>query len=246
MKLKKLIPAFALLLISAVVLSTASFAWFSMNTKVTAGTMTVHATASKNLLISGTQNGDYLPSLSINNVVDGMVPCSTTSATYTKFYKMENTGTNMDADSSAFGSDSTFEEAASGTDYLKQTMWIKSTGQDAANLKAKIITTAGGTQDLDASLRVMIVVGGVAYIYTPIAGASAYKGISNVVAGAPTVADANQTITTYDVAILTALTADEAVQVDVYIWYEGQDAACKSTNAVTLESTIFTIEFTVD
>lgn len=50
--MKKLIPAFALLLVSAVVMSTASFAWFSMNTQVTAGNMEIKATTGENLLIS--------------------------------------------------------------------------------------------------------------------------------------------------------------------------------------------------
>lgn len=40
---KRLIPAFAMLLVSAVLMSTASFAWFSMNTNVTATGMTVSA-----------------------------------------------------------------------------------------------------------------------------------------------------------------------------------------------------------
>jgi hypothetical protein len=41
--MKKLIPALALLIISAVVMSTASYAWFSMNTQVTATGMQVKA-----------------------------------------------------------------------------------------------------------------------------------------------------------------------------------------------------------
>lgn len=50
--MKKLIPALALLLISAAVLSTASYAWFSMNrTDVVTG-MEIQATVSDNLLIA--------------------------------------------------------------------------------------------------------------------------------------------------------------------------------------------------
>ena len=61
----------------------------------------------------------------------------------------------------------------------------------------------------------------------------------------------NETTTNVNISpdnsvILSTLTADQAVQIDVYIWYEGQDAACKSTNAVTLGTTVFTIEYTVD
>lgn len=51
-KMRRLIPAIAMLLVSAVMLSTASFAWFTMNESVTATGMQVKAKASGNLLIS--------------------------------------------------------------------------------------------------------------------------------------------------------------------------------------------------
>ncbi len=52
---RKLIPALAMLLLSAVLMSTASFAWFSMNKTVTAGSMTVTAQSNAtNLLINTT------------------------------------------------------------------------------------------------------------------------------------------------------------------------------------------------
>ena len=49
---RKLIPAFAMLLLSAVLMSTASFAWFSSNGKVTASGLAVSATAPAALWIS--------------------------------------------------------------------------------------------------------------------------------------------------------------------------------------------------
>ena len=50
--MKKLIPALALLLVSAVMLATSSFAWFSMNTQVTVSGMSVTAKVGSNLAIS--------------------------------------------------------------------------------------------------------------------------------------------------------------------------------------------------
>ena len=49
---RKLIPAFAMLLVSAVLMSTASFAWFSMNKDVEADGIMVTATAPAALWIS--------------------------------------------------------------------------------------------------------------------------------------------------------------------------------------------------
>ncbi len=50
--MKKIIPALAMLLISAIVMSTASFAWFSMNENVVAEGMSITAQASGSLIIS--------------------------------------------------------------------------------------------------------------------------------------------------------------------------------------------------
>lgn len=52
---KKIIPALVMLLVSAVLLSTASYAWFSMNTTVTATGMQVKATTASSLVIEDAQ-----------------------------------------------------------------------------------------------------------------------------------------------------------------------------------------------
>lgn len=58
--MRKLIPALCLLLVSAMMLGTSTFAWFSMNTKVTATGMVVQAKAEGGLLISSThQDGTW-------------------------------------------------------------------------------------------------------------------------------------------------------------------------------------------
>ena len=50
-KMRKIIPALAMLLVSAIMMSTASFAWFSMGTTATVDGMKVKATASSSLII---------------------------------------------------------------------------------------------------------------------------------------------------------------------------------------------------
>ena len=51
-KFSKLIPAIAMLLLSAILLSTATYAWFSMNTRVNVTGMAITATVSSNLQIA--------------------------------------------------------------------------------------------------------------------------------------------------------------------------------------------------
>lgn len=54
--MKKLIPAIIMLLISALLLSTATFAWFSMNNVVSVTNMSVKATTGPSLVISASTN----------------------------------------------------------------------------------------------------------------------------------------------------------------------------------------------
>lgn len=56
---RKLIPAVAMLLVSATMLSTASFAWFSMNTQVSSTGMQVNVAAPASLGISKTDGGTF-------------------------------------------------------------------------------------------------------------------------------------------------------------------------------------------
>lgn len=51
-KMRRMIPAFAMLMVAAIMLSTASYAWFTMNEQVTASGMQVQAKAAGSLLIS--------------------------------------------------------------------------------------------------------------------------------------------------------------------------------------------------
>ena len=179
-KMRKLIPAFCMLLLSAVMLSTSTFAWFSMNTKVSATSMTVQAKASKNLLISTTADSGYAPTLSVASSLSGMVPASTSGTGIPTFYKLKDVGHGMSADSYAKAFDTTFEAAVAGTDYYTTTMYLKTTGQSASNLKANITHTAGGIKDLDPALRVMIVINDTTrFYYTPVA-TSAWKGVASI------------------------------------------------------------------
>lgn len=55
-KFKKLVPAICMLLVSAVLMGTSTYAWFSMNTSVTATGLGVTATSNAQYLLIGTDN----------------------------------------------------------------------------------------------------------------------------------------------------------------------------------------------
>lgn len=60
-KMRKLLPAFAMLLVSAIMMSTASFAWFTMNSEVTATGMKVQAQSAGGLVIAVSKDYNSAP-----------------------------------------------------------------------------------------------------------------------------------------------------------------------------------------
>ena len=247
---RKLIPAVCMLLLAAVMAGTSTFAWFSMNTTVTAGTMAVSATAPTNLRICATNSTDdseWSGALSLSgSSLTTMVPvsCDNTNATLA-FYKVEANGDKIEYDNGAYKEDTTFELATAGKDYYTTSFFIKAVGADASDLKLSTITrSAGGTKELDKALRVMAVCGENKFIYEPVTGAAAtYKAVKSLNTEKPVLG--NDITVSNAGSVLADTVTKTAVQVTIYIWYEGQDPACKSSNTVDVAGTTFSLSFTV-
>lgn len=100
---RRLIPAIAMLMVSAVLMSTASFAWFSMNTKVTATglSLTVEAPTAS-LLISQNDSTGFGSTIALANHNDNMTSSEdgepytidpvTDDTSNKKFYKLTADG----------------------------------------------------------------------------------------------------------------------------------------------------------
>lgn len=253
--LKKLIPAAGMLAVSAMMLATSTYAWFSMSTKVSATNIQMQATASKNLLITktGADATDYSASVYLDIDRSTLTPVSTIGGdTKTPaFFKILNVGTGMSQDSAARGGDTSFTTATANTDFIKSTVWIKCVGNDTSNLTATINTTTGGSKNLDPAIRVMIVdvTNSKTYIYSPVTGASyltSGKAISGVdTSNAAILDNITTTAVSGSTAITSSLTKEVAYQYDIYAWYEGEDASCKASNTLDMAAYKFAIDFTV-
>ena len=164
---------------------------------------------------------------------------------------------NMDADNRSFAANTTFEvtndESEGGPDYIKKTVYIKSTGDEAEHLIANISVVSGGTGALDPSLRVMLVTNIPQESGSPIITSRIYRAIDFATTSYNAISGINSTLATAqessvtpvanDTEIASIIYADTVNQIDIYIWYEGQDPACKATNAVTLVDTTFSFSF---
>ena len=147
--------------------------------------------------------------------------------------------------------------------YVKYTYYIKSSSNDGlevsiGNLKATVSATLQGdnptAQALDKALRVGIQVSGdsQATIFAPVSGSTttAYKVTGDAAGTAASLKEvtpiAGETATGLNAAKvnLPAVTTD-GLAVDVYVWFEGEDANCMSDNlAATLNAYQIDITFT--
>ncbi len=254
---RKLIPAVAMLLISAIMLSTASYAWFSMNTQVTATGMQVKAEAEGGIVISNESKTDWkASSTASHNTSVGLVPTST--ANVADWYHATSTDANDAADGQGAGNYTKLTVAEAdgvgsatiGTEtknvYLLNKFYIKSSAEAMTSIKLYInrvtVTGASTSAELDKSLRVAISVGGQVYIFAPITGGDTSYEVAG--SGTATTAIAAGTLNTETtVTSIPANTSASPVEASVYIYFEGEDPACKSNNITSSLDTL-TVEVT--
>lgn len=271
---KKIFSAAAMLAVSASMLATSTYAWFSMNTQVTATGMQVQAKAEGGIVISNESKTDWNASATAShNSIAYLIPTSTENLT--NWY--HNTST--DANNANAHAQSGYVAVSADTNWknVNGIQFIDTDGDDTIDTeencyfllnkfyiqssagaltdKSLYINTVKATgastsADLDASLRVAVQVGSSTVIYAPVAGATtsywvnngstqftatssaANEGVVNTQLG-----NANSwTIPTY------ASDGTGALEAKVYVYFEGEDANCKSAN---IKSTLDTLQLSI-
>ena len=256
----------SMLLVSIMTLSSATYAWFTMNKTVTVDGMKLKATAEDGLVISDSTKTNWATSWDVNMATAAtLAPTSnyanaaTAATTFVtnKSDLFDNAKANQAADYVDLGtldwSDQTANSGSIGskttgttpnavtTNYvLKRTFYIKATGDQAwaknlviDEVKAEVDGDSAATsENLDKALRVLVVVNDVdAFVYAPITGATTsynWKGTMTGAQAVTTVASTTDSTCT-NVASIPIVDAN-AVKVDMYMYFEGEDANCKSSN----------------
>ena len=242
-KMRKLIPALAMLLVSAVMMSTASFAWFSMSTQATASGMSVQAVADAGILISN-GGGAWTSSATATTASANLRPVNTKDGSAWYW----TTSTNA-ADANVGKTTNTFTPVTpinETTNYfLYNKFYIKSSSTNAVagviNL-SNIEITESEDYDLNEAARVLVKCGTNYYIYSM--SARTYKVVT-VTSGTVSMTEFTSTADGAQTAQLfsgnvPAVSADAAgaVAVEVYVYYEGEDANCFSNNLKDAVATI--------
>lgn len=253
---RKLIPALALLLVSAMMLGTASFAWFSMNKTVTATGMSIQAEVPTNLFILekttdlGTAT-DNTTASSWTNTVDlatalSSLPAAGYSAsqsitnnkvdfvklTAAGYEKVNTAGAVVDGTDKRKVDDlspSDYVAAVANTDYIvKEVDLILNSGNsdDTATIGAKVSMTAD-TSKIREAVHVMLVVGGTKFDLDM--GSATKNGEMYEIEQA---------------GIIDNLATTAPTSVAIYIWYDGPDTECYNAAVDNAGALSFSIAFT--
>jgi len=215
-----------------------SAAWWHANSKASdneAGNTSASATSTY-------RSGDYEDITSIATANIGTAAANTTAA-----------GTVHYIDSDTSNSYSNGEGY-----YMQYTYYLKSSATEAVTLGTAsgaknlqisvppVSATNATSANLDKSLRVGVVLNNRFYIFAPVTGYDTEYFVTTNATGT-----ANEAATVYaaatnvatDLASLQPITA-QGIPVQVYVWFEGEDANCKSENlTATLDELDVTVEF---
>lgn len=267
---KKLASAAAMLLLSAAMLGTSTYAWFTMNKEVTVTGMKLKATAEQGLVISDYTKADWKTDWEVTMANAAVLAPTSTPALPTPTWVRAQSSELDDAQpldpqgetysditltydgdpttGEGIGSATRTVTVGSGTEanstnvttnyVLLRKFYIKSTGDTAWNQNLVIdevtATTSGTAMALDNSLRVLVKVGTNAFIYAPVQDAGSgtttmsyrWKDTTAVTALAPT-----DDSTCTSVTSIPAASSTDPIEVSMYMYFEGEDANCKSSNA---------------
>lgn len=222
-----LISSMAMLLVALVALSTATFAWFSTKTTATAKGVNVKTSQASSLVLSlDQQEWKSEIDLGIANA-DGtskvLEPGST--ADLSTWFAATSTGYDLGTVDTT-----TITSGAAGTNYAAKTFYIKSIGEDLS-VDWSIVFDANQETTDKAYMRT-------AMTLTDTTTNNVFWWSDD---GATTAAISKADGTTADVESSAAVTgtmatldADKVYTLNIYVWFEGQDAQCIDSNAGTV------------
>ena len=255
--MKKLIPAIVMLLVSAVVLSTASYAWFSVGTSVTATGLSVKADAPASISIKGElKNGnwtEYSHTVAFDQTTVTVSPVSSWDGV--DFWYPSDCYDNEG--SVAYGATFTKTNDANQAYVIKYQLMLQNNGAlESDPVDIALDSLVGDGTRIDGAIRVAFIVDGEVFIYmldgnqeswvrVPVLGDDdlpTYTDSEDGKADGPIKTNTGafaeyaqgeeSNYATVDVTpIITDLEPQEEVAVTVLIWIEGQDARCMSANA---------------
>ncbi len=248
-KLKKqLLAAIIMLLVAAVALGTSTYAWFVSQHEVTAEGMKVKAQAENGIVIKSKENASstFASTASANMTAEALFPTSTINLTEwwhaesdnrdnARAQQTEGAYTKIETDLEKYRVVRTFYIRTAAAD---QAM----TGYDIAVKSVEASSTTSHSANLDKAIRVGVKIGEQIYVYAPQA-ANNFDLIAQYAGGITFTEKTDAAGNQADKFNLTSIPAnDTELAAEVYMWFEGEDENCKSTN---ITSTLDDVDVTV-
>ncbi|MCQ2801676.1 MAG: hypothetical protein MJ222_03415 [Bacilli bacterium] len=239
--MKKLIPAIGMTLLGAALLGTSTYAWFSANKTVTATGMNLQAKADSSLLISNAVDGTYSNTVLLeNDVASANTYLNPVEETFSEgaytFKKLTEEGKAFVDDAGVFHA----PESKTIADYLEATavdnyhdsVWLKfeasvAEGGAAPTQVVNVAATMSseGTEEIYKAFHVVLVNTASKAVIEDFT----FSSLGTKVSGTGSI----------------TLTANTPSQVEVYGYLEGDNAACKNSNAINGAAYTVNLEFTI-
>ena len=248
-----LISSVAMLLVAMLALGTATFAWFTTNSKATASGITAKTTKASNILVSETgNNGTWKDSIVFQNHI---VSTSMNPVTTPDFSEWKTTKA-AEYDGAIPAANATYTDAVNGTDYTGTELHVKyENADDTAKQKVKITCniTPGSNTKTNDFLRVALVPkntsaqglkDGNTTVTAVVWGTAADDYATDRTNMAKTDGSGKSLVTTDQAQFYASveLTANTDYSFDVFVWYEGTDPDCIDSNS----DNDYTVSFDVE
>lgn len=250
---RQLLAAIAMVLVAAIALGSSTYAWFVQSNKVTAEGMKVQAQAEGGLEISNADKQTWA-STAAAKITDTtkLYPTSTKDTTTWYHAQAENASAKTAANSSykelsldPTGKGNGGDEFQDKQFYLVNEFYIRATaGTSAKDLvidNVKVTVDGNTTTNLDKSLRIAVKAGSNTYVYAPSTDNLTYNVWNGTSLGTQVVANKGDAPVTTGVS---KIDSDGSTKVQIYVWYEGEDAQHFSNNlASVVDKLSVTVEF---
>ena len=246
-KFKAIVPALAMLLVSAVLLGTSTFAWFSMNDEVSVSGLQITAKSDQVYLLIGTENDKA----AIRNDVSTTAQLTVTTEESTLKPVEPIVGENniVKADSASTPANWQWFK---GTDRNNGAAKPDTTGQKLTSLtgyvlvKSVYVTIADGTPDAKN-----LVLANVAWEKDTAAAEGSLDGFGGVLVASSTAVAVNRAGSAADATKSTILAADvkgadDPIKLDIYVFVDGAAENIKTANVLNLATLKLKLTFKVD
>lgn len=234
MKKRSLVAAIAMLVVSAIVLTSATFAWFTMGKTVSVEQFSASVSEADGLLISAYQNKDFNTSVSLDAIreaADSQLKAPAATAVISPVSSNGVTTSGVKSFVEGYINESSQLVTATATDgsYYQLPVYIKYSGTEDATIKltGTTVTAGTGSKGTSAYKAVRIATDKADYIFAPNSDSGeTFSCVTTTGTGVSATSITNVATAADSNNLSFTLAAGSTTKILVYVWLEGTDSLC--------------------